>query len=193
MTLDIIPMLPLTLANENAVRPHYDATKAFCQERGAARMLRTIAQLRKADPSFAELVDELGRPNPSWQAEQVRIMLANDAAFREHGDHKGEALTEAKAAEIAKADHDAKLKTYFAMQPEAARRMYFDFGAFPVTLEALKFGRSVIIACADYNALAATHGASTADVVRDKDSEFWQNVTAPEVAQWMDRFCEAWQ
>lgn len=193
MTLDTIPMLPLTLANEQTVRPHYEAVKAFCQERGAARMLRTIAQLRKADPAFAELVDEVGRPNPQWQAEQVRIMLANDAAFREAGEHKGEPLTEAKAAETAKADHDAKLKTYFAMQPEVARRMYFDFGAFPVTLEALKFGRGVIIACADYDALTAAHGANTADVVRNAESDFWQNVTAPEVAVWMDRFCEAWQ
>lgn len=193
MTLDTVPMLPLTLANEQTIRPHYDRTKAFCQERGAARMLQTIARLRKADSGFAELVDEVGRPNPSWAEKQVRIMLANDAAFHEAGEAKGEPLTEAKAAEIVKADHDRVIRDYFTQKPEVARQMYFDFGAFPVTLEALKFGRGVIIACADYDALDAMHGANACELLRSEGSDFWQNVDASEVAAWMDRFCEAWQ
>lgn len=193
MTLADIQPLPITLANEHIVRPQYDRVRAFCQERNAVAMLRTVARLRAEDEALAALIDEFGRPSQTWLDKQVRTMLDNDRAYREHvPETSGPELTEEVARETAKADHTRILTDYLQSRPDVSRKLYFDFGAFPVTLEGLKFGIDVIRAVGDLNAVEATHGAN-ARILVETDSEFWQNVTAAEVAAWVSRFCEGWQ
>lgn len=189
-----IPILPITLGNEAKVRPHYEAVRTFCQERGVTRYLQTVARLRKRDPQLSELIDNVGQASTAWIDKQVLRMLENDAEFiRESGSDR-EPLTEELARKTANEDHSKRLREYFAANPEAMRLLYFDFGAFPTTLEALKYGISIIIACADYEAIERTHGAETANVIRSGEgSEYWQAATATEVAEWVNRFCEAWQ
>ena len=195
-TISDIKPLPITLANEHRVRPFYDKVRAFMQEKNAVAMMRTVARLRVADPMLSELIDEFGRPSDAWFAKQVDVMLSNDAAFREHQQSEGlptaEPLTRELATETAKADHKRIMSEYFVGNPEVARQLYFDFGAYPVTLEGLKIGIDTIRGCGDLDALEATHGANARELVAT-DSEFWQNVTAAEVADWVTRFCEAWQ
>lgn len=195
-TISDIKPLPITLANEHRVRPFYDKVRAFMQEKNAVAMMRTVARLRVADPMLSELIDELGRPSDAWYAKQVDVMLSNDAAFREHQQSEGlptsEPLTRELATETAKADHKRIMSEYFVGNPEVARQLYFDFGAYPVTLEGLKIGIDTIRGCGDLDALEATHGANARELVAT-DSEFWQNVTAAEVAAWVTRFCEVWQ
>lgn len=195
-TISDIKPLPITLANEYRVRPFYDKVRAFMQEKNAVAMMRTVARLRVADPMLSELIDEFGRPSDAWYAKQVDVMLSNDAAFREHQQSEGlptsEPLTRELATETAKADHKRIISEYFVGNPEVARQLYFDFGAFPATLEGLKMGIDTIRGCGDLDALEAAHGANARELVAT-DSEFWQNVTAAEVADWVTRFCEAWQ
>lgn len=195
-TISDIKPLPITLANEHRVRPFYDKVRAFMQEKNAVAMMRTVARLRVADPMLSELIDEFGRPSDAWYAKQVDVMLSNDAAFREHQQSEGlptsEPLTRELATETAKADHKRIMSEYFVGNPEVARQLYFDFGAYPVTLEGLKIGIDTIRGCGDLDALEATHGANARELVAT-DSEFWQNVTAAEVAAWVTRFCEVWQ
>lgn len=191
-----IPALPITLANEHKVRPFYDKVRTFCQERNAVAMMRIIARLRSADPTLGELIDEVGRPSEVWMLKQVDLMLSNDAAFRANNEAEGIAsgpeLTRELATETAKKDHARYMTEYFTANPNVSRQLYFDFGAFPATLEGLKFGIGIMRACADYDALQATHGASTADMVRAEHGELWDNATAAEVAVWVNRFCEGW-
>lgn len=189
-----IPILPITLGNEAKVRPHYDAVRSFCQERGVTRYLQTVARLRKRDPQLSDLIDNVGQPSGQWIDKQVLRMLENDAEFLRESGSDREPLTEEIARKTANEDHSKRLREYFAANPEAMRLLYFDFGAFPTTLEALKFGVGVIIACADYDAVERTHGAETVEAIRaGESSEYWQRATATEVAEWVNRFCEAWQ
>lgn len=195
-TIADIQPLPITLANEHKIRPFYDKVRAFMQEKNAVSMMRTVARLRVADPMLSELLDEFGRPSESWFTKQVEVMLSNDVAFREHRQSEGlptaEPLTRELAIETAKKDHARIMSEYFVANPEVARQLYFDFGAYPVSLEGLKIGIDTIRGCGDLDALEATYGANARESVVT-DSEFWQNVTAAEVAAWVTRFCEAWQ
>lgn len=193
-----IPALPVTLANEHKVRPVYDRLRTFMQERNAVAMMRTIARLRAHDPMLGELIDEVGRPSAVWMAKQVQTMLDNDAAFREHQASESVETSAPLAREMAdataKADHARIMAEYFRGNPEVARQLYFDFGAFPVSLEGLKVGIDAIRECADYDALERTHGANAANMARSNDeAELWQNATAAEVADWVNRFCGQWQ
>lgn len=195
-TIADIQPLPITLANEHKIRPFYDKVRAFMQEKNAVGMMRTVARLRVADPMLSELLDEFGRPSETWFTKQVDVMLSNDAAFREHQQSEGlptaEPLTRELAIETAKKDHTRIMSEYFVANPEVARQLYFDFGAFPATLEGLKMGIDTIRGCGDLDALEAAHGGNARELVVT-DSEFWQNVTAAEVAAWVTRFCEDWQ
>lgn len=189
-------MLPVTLRNEHVVRPHYEAARKFTQERSITQALRTIARLRQHDPLLSDLIDEIGQPSKAWLDRNVKLMMDNDKADRaavvEAGGSEREALTEELALTVAKADHERIMRDYFSANPEAARQMYYNTGAFPATLDALKLGMGIVIACTDYDALTASHGANTADVVRSEDSDLWQMTTAAEVADWVTRFCEVW-
>lgn len=189
-----IPILPITLGNEAKVRPHYEAVRTFCQERGVTRYLQTVARLRKRDPQLSDLIDNVGQASGQWIDKQVLRMLENDSEFlRETGSDR-EPLTEEIARKTANEDHSKRLREYFAANPEAMRFLYFDFGAFPTTLEALKYGVAVIVACADYDAVERRHGAEMVESIRaGESSEYWQAATATEVAEWVNRFCEAWQ
>ena len=203
ITLAQIPHLPVTLANEAKVREHYDRVRTYCQSHGVQQMVRTIARLRGNDPVLRDLIDEVGQPSAAWLERHTTMMLDNDVAERQYTNEQREAmgqtpldspaLTKEQAAEIVKKDHAERMRQYFAVNPEAARQMYFDFGAFPATLDALKVGRGIILGCADWDAVAGKHGAENANVWQDENGECWQTVTATEVAEWVNRFCEAWQ
>jgi len=197
MTIADIPMLPITLGNEQVVRPHYEEARKHAQERGVTRTLRTIARLRQHDPLLANLIDEIGMPSKVWLDRSVRLMLENDAhdraAVREQGGSEREPLTEEFARTIAKADHERTMRDYFSASPEVARQMYYDASEFPATLDTLKLGRGVVIACADYDALERVYGANAGTLVRNENSELWMTATAAEVAEWLTRFCEAWK
>lgn len=196
LTIADIQPLPITLANEHVIRPHFDKVRAFAQEKNAVGMMRTVARLRVADPMLSDLIDEFGRPSDVWFAKQVDTMISNDAAFREHHTSEGlattEPLTREMANETAKKDHTRIMSEYFVANPEVARQLYFDFGAYPATLEGLKIGIDTIRHCADLDALERAHGGNARELITT-DSEFWQNVTAAEVAAWVTRFCELWQ
>jgi len=189
-----IPILPITLGNEPKVRPYYEAVRSFCQERGVTRYLQTVARLRKRDPQLSDLIDNVGQPSAQWIDKQVLLMLQNDAEFLRESGSDREPLTEELARKTANEDHTKRLREYFAANPEAMRLLYFDFGAFPTTLEALKYGIGVIVACADYEAVERTHGAEIAELIKSgEQSQYWQGATAAEVAEWVNRFCEVWQ
>lgn len=197
-TIADIPIIAITLGNEHKVRPIYDRARAYMQEKNAVYMMRTIARLRAHDPMLGELIDELGRPSAVWMDKQVQTMLDNDEAYRAHqqseGQEQAQPLTRELATETAKKDHVRIMAEYFTANPEAARQLYFDFGAFPASLEALKMGIDIIRQCTDYDALERAHGANAGGVVRSSDdSDFWQGATAAEVAEWVTRFCERWQ
>lgn len=193
VTVEEIPMLPVTLRNEATIRPHYEAVRKYAQEKAVTATLRNVARLRQNDPNLANLIDEIGQPSQAWIDKQVALMIENDTAEREALQLDREPLSVELATKTARADHERQMRTYFTLNPEVGRKLYFDAGTFPATLDALKLGRGVVIACADYDALERAHGANTADLVRDVDGEMWMNATAAEVAAWVTRFCEVWQ
>lgn len=198
-----IPHLPVTLGNEATVRKHYDAVRSFCQTQGVQSMLRTIARMRSNDPVLRDLIDEVGQPSAAWIQRQVDLMLSNDQAERNYINEQREAvgqmpldsvpLNKEQATEIARKDHAERMREYFGVNPEAARLLYFNFAAFPSTLDALKLGRDVVIGCADWKAVEAKHGGESVQAWCNVDGEQWQSATATEVAEWVNRFCEAWQ
>jgi hypothetical protein len=195
MRVEEIPMLPLTLGNEQTIRPYYERVRDYCQTHGVQQMVRTIARLRANDPALHALIDEAGRPSDVWIAKQVTTMLANDKMAREFNELAKDVpeLTREAAEAIARKDHEKAMTDYFGMNPGAAQKLYFDFAAFPETLAALKLGRDVIIGCADYDAVDAAHGSENAQALADAESDFWKAAQASEVAAWINNFRAVWQ
>ncbi len=190
-----IDHLPVTLRNQQICKDWYQRISNHIQQRSVEYMLRTIARLRHGSEELAELIDEVGMVNNVTL--QARIVALIEAHKAQH-DYENEQRKAAKQAELeyepmtaeaAKAIAEQELKDSLVVllkdSPEIGRQMYFNLDAFPQTMESMLMGIDCIRATVDYSKLSEneSHAIKSAN-----DSEFWQDVTASEVAQYVNRF-----
>ena len=69
---------------------------------------------------------------------------------------------------------------------DIGRQLYFNVDAFPRTMESLVLGIQVIRATCDRSKLT---GEQIDLIDSNNDADFWQDVSAAEVAAYVDNFC----
>ena len=192
--------LPVTLRNEQVCKAAYLRVKEFMQSRSIEATLRNIARLRANHEELAELIDEVGMLN-------IRTILARaltlQDAHKAEWEYRGKLLAEEgkeqgeyepmpgdAAQAIAKEELQASLTTYLKDKPEIGKSLYFDVEAFPASLEALKMGIAIIRETCDRERITSDESAK---IDSDNDSDFWQGVSASEVAAYVTNFCGAYR
>lgn len=190
-----IDHLPVTLRNQQICKDWYQRISNHIQQRSVEYMLRTIARLRHGSEELAELIDEVGMVNNVTLQARIVALIEAHKAQHEYENEQRKAAKQAEleyepiTAEAAKAIAEQELKDSLVVllkdSPEIGRQMYFNLDAFPHTMESMLMGIDCIRATVDYSKLSEDES----DAIKSaNDSEFWQDVTASEVAQYVDRF-----
>ena len=191
-----ITHLPVTLRNERICKEWYVRIREHIQKRGVEHTLRNIARLRNEYEDLADLIDEVGMINQ--RTVLIRSQYVKEAHESNH-DFENEVRRENKQAEIqyepisdeaAKAIAEKELQeslTYLLQDnPEIGRELYFNVESFPKTMESLVLGIQCIRATCDRSKL---NEEQIALIDSNNESEFWQDVSASEVAAYVDKFC----
>ena len=191
-----ITHLPVTLRNERVCKEWYVRVKEHVQKRSVEHTLRNIARLRNEYEDLAELIDEVGMINQ--RTVLVRAMHVKEAHEAEHNwqnelrrerkeaEHEYEPLTPEAAKGIAEKELQDSLTLLLQDNPEIGRELYFNVEAFPKTMESLILGIHCIRATCDRSKLSEEQVAL---IDSSNESEFWQDVSASEVAAYVDKFC----
>lgn len=191
-----ITHLPVTLRNERVCKDWYVRVKEHVQKRSVEHTLRNIARLRNEYEDLAELIDEVGMINQ--RTVLVRSMHVKEAHEAEHNwqnelrrerkepEHEYEPLTPEAAKGIAEKELQDSLTLLLQDNPEIGRELYFNVEAFPKTMESLILGIHCIRATCDRSKLSEEQVAL---IDSSNESEFWQDVSASEVAAYVDKFC----
>jgi hypothetical protein len=191
-----ITHLPVTLRNERVCKEWYVRVKEHIQKRSVEHTLRNIARLRNEYEDLAELIDEVGMINQ--RTVLIRSMHVKEAHQAEHdwqnelrrerkeSEHEYEPLTPEAAKGIAEKELQDSLTMLLQDNPEIGRELYFNVEAFPKTMESLVLGIHCIRATCDRGKLSEEQIAS---IDSNNESEFWQDVSASEVAAYVDKFC----
>lgn len=191
-----ITHLPVTLRNERVCKDWYVRVKEHVQKRSVEHTLRNIARLRNEYEDLAELIDEVGMINQ--RTVLVRAMHVKEAHEAEHNwqnelrrerkepEHEYEPLTPEAAKGIAEKELQDSLTLLLQDNPEIGRELYFNVEAFPKTMESLILGIHCIRATCDRSKLSEEQVAL---IDSNNESEFWQDVSASEVAAYVDKFC----
>jgi hypothetical protein len=191
-----ITHLPVTLRNERVCKDWYVRVKEHVQKRSVEHTLRNIARLRNEYEDLAELIDEVGMINQ--RTVLVRSMHVKEAHEAEHNwqnelrrerkepEHEYEPLTPEAAKGIAEKELQDSLTLLLQDNPEIGRELYFNVEAFPKTMESLVLGIHCIRATCDRSKLSEEQVAL---IDSSNESEFWQDVSASEVAAYVDKFC----
>lgn len=161
-------------------------------------MLRNIARLRHEYDDIAELIDEVGMINQRTVSQRiVHLMEAHKEEHeyqnelrreRKEAEHEYEPMSNEAAKAIAEQELQQSLTAVLQDSPEIGRMLYFDVDKFPHTMESLRLGIDCICATCDRSKLSED---DIAKIDSANDSEFWQDVTASEVAGYVDNFCDA--
>lgn len=191
-----ITHLPVTLRNERICKEWYVRIREHIQKRGVEHTLRNIARLRNEYEDLAELIDEVGMINQ--RTVLIRSQYVKEAHESNH-DFENEVRRENKQAEIqyeaisdeaAKAIAEKELQeslTYLLQDnPEIGRELYFNVESFPKTMESLVLGIQCLRATCDRSKLSEEQIAL---IDSSNESDFWQDVSASEVAAYVDKFC----
>ena len=191
-----ITHLPVTLRNERVCKEWYVRVKEHIQKRSVEHTLRNIARLRNEYEDLAELIDEVGMINQ--RTVLIRSQHVKEAHEAEHEfqnqirrDNKEseieyEPITDEAAKAIAEKELQESLTYLLQDNPEIGRELYFNVETFPKTMESLVLGISCIRATCDRNKLSEEQIAL---IDSNNESEFWQDVSASEVAAYVDKFC----
>jgi hypothetical protein len=99
-------------------------------------------------------------------------------------------MTDEAAKAIAEKDMQDNLKTYIKDNLDVGKQLYFDTEKFPTTIEALKVGIGIVRDTIDRNKLTDEQNML---IESELDSEYWQNVSAQEVADYVDYFCKSFK
>ena len=191
-----ITHLPVTLRNERICKEWYVRVKEHIQKRSVEHMLRNIARLRNEFEDLAELIDEVGMVNQ--RTVMQRALHVREAHEAEH-DYQNELRRERKEAEIAYEPLSAEaakgiaekelqdsLTVLLQDNPEIGRELYFNVESFPETMESLILGIQCVRATCDRAKLSED---DIAKIDSGNDSDFWQDVSASEVAAYINKFC----
>ena len=191
-----ITHLPVTLRNERICKEWYVRIKEHIQKRSVEHTLRNIARLRNEYEDLAELIDEVGMINQ--RTVMQRALHVREAHEAEH-DYQNELRRERKEAEIAYEPLSAEaakgiaekelqdsLTVLLQDNPEIGRELYFNVESFPKTMESLILGIECVRATCDRGKLT---DEQITLLDSSNDSEFWQDVSASEVAAYVDKFC----
>lgn len=191
-----IDHLPVTLRNERLCKEWYVRVRDHIQKRSVEHTLKNIARLRNEYEDIAELIDEVGMINQ--RTVSLRIKTLKEAHQAEH-DYQNEQRRENKEQELnyeplsdeaAKAIAEKELQESLTVllqdNPEIGRRLYFNVDSFPVTMESLILGIQVIRATCDRSKLSKEEIEL---IDSSNKSEFWLDVSASEVAAYVDNFC----
>lgn len=191
-----IKHLPVTLRNERTCKEWYLRVREHIQKRSVEHTLKNIARLRHEYEDIAELIDEVGMINQRTVSR--RIEHVKEAHKAEHDyqnelrrDNKEveieyEPITDEAAKAIAEKELQDSLTVLLTDNPEIGRQLYFNVDSFPKTMESLVLGIQVIRATCDRSLLQENEIAL---IDSNNDSEFWQDVSAAEVASYVDNFC----
>lgn len=191
-----ITHLPVTLRNERVCKDWYVRVKEHIQKRSVEHTLRNIARLRNEYEDLAELIDEVGMVNQ--RTVLIRAMRVKEAHEAEHNwqnelrrerkeaEHEYEPLTPEAAKGIAEKELQDSLTMLLQDNLEIGRELYFNVEAFPKTMESLILGIHCIRATCDRSKLSEKQIAL---IDSNNESEFWQDVSASEVAAYVDKFC----
>lgn len=191
-----ITHLPVTLRNERVCKEWYVRVKEHIQKRSVEHTLRNIARLRNEYDDLAELIDEVGMINQ--RTVLIRSQHVKEAHEAEHEfqnqlrrDNKEqeieyEPISDEAAKAIAEKELQESLTHLLQDNPEIGRELYFNVESFPKTMESLVLGIHCIRATCDRSKLSEQQIAL---IDSNNESEFWQDVSASEVAAYVDKFC----
>lgn len=190
--------LPITLRNELVCRVAYQKAKEFAQSKNLESALVNIARLRTKHDVLHELIDELGMLNSKTLQRHMQMLKDNHYSAWKHDaqqfddDEKPEyqPMTDDAAKAIAEKEMQDNLKTYIKDNIEIGKQLYFDTEKFPTTIEALKIGIGIIKETVDKSKLNIEQSAA---IESELDSDYWQNVSAREVADYVDYFCKSFK
>lgn len=197
--IDLVP-LPVTLKNEVVCRAAYQRAKEYIQTRNVESVLRNIARLRSSNEILAECIDEIGMINRKTiivYAERLKenhrvewLRQQQEAESRNMSLGSYEPMNEEAAAAIAEQEINANLRTFMKDNPDIGKQLYFDVDSYPTTIDALKTGIGIIRDTVDRDRLTDEEISS---IDSGLDSEYWQNVAAPEVAEYVSKFCRSYR
>lgn len=190
--------LPITLRNELVCRAAYQRAKEFAQSKNLESALTNIARLRNKHEVLHELIDELGMLNSKTLARQMQMLkdnhhsawLHDSTQYEEKDIPEYQPMADDAAKAIAEKEMQDNLKTYIKDNLDVGKQLYFDTEKFPTTIEALKVGIGIVRDTIDSSKLT---DQETLDIQSELHSEYWQNVSAQEVADYVDYFCKSFK
>jgi hypothetical protein len=195
-----ISHLKVTLKNELICRAAYTKAKEFTQSKNVDLVLRNINRLRNQHEDLAEMIDEIGMINKETvkiHAQRLKdnhlagwLRMKKDLEDEDQAVPEYEPMTDDAALASAEAEIQENLKVYLKDNLNIGKSLYFDAERFPESLDALKIGIEILKETIDRSSLSE-------DEIQKIDSEissdFWQNVSASEVADYVTKFCKSFR
>lgn len=188
--------LPVTLKNELLCKSALYKAREFTQSKNIEVILKKLARLRSKHEELQEFIDELGMLNANTviiYAQRLKdnhqaMWMHHEKLMKEEEKDAGEyvPMTDEVARSLAEEEIQSNLKTFLKDNLEVGKSLYFDTDDFPTSIEALKIGIDIIKDVADTSNLTEEEVQKIQSPI---DSEYWQNVGASEVAQFINKFC----
>lgn len=189
-------MLPVTPRNEAKAREWFERLKTYAQLTNAQVFIEALQRLFRADSDVMHYINEYGSLNT------VTIQRMAEEAVQAHKEDYEYRHAEAQAngedygaeyvplpLDVALADAKERLKQgwkeYQRDNPEAMKSVLFDLQGWPVTFDAMNEGIKCIRSTV---CRVKTDRETLALIDSETTGEWWQDVTALEVAQYVDSF-----
>ena len=191
-----VHIMPITLRNEGKAREWHKRITEYSNKVNASVFIDTLQNVFRLYPDTMDFINEIGGLNTETIKRRGDAMIAAQRAVWEN--EKAEAEKEGKeytkeyqpmsedvAYKLAAEELSKSWQVFLRDNQEVGKLLYFNLQGFPVTLDALKLGIECIKDTVDRS---RTSGDVLAEIDSDVSGDFWQDVTAAEVAAYVDTF-----
>jgi len=187
--ITVLPF-PVTLKNHQAAKEWVDKVRVIAASEGVHQQQSKILQAIKTWPELLEFIDNRGLPNPvAIERYEGMIRRQQVKYWDEHKTPKKERVmpSDEEIRALAEEQVNQQIRNCVLSNQEIAKLLYFMDDAYPETATALLTGIEVIKATADR---AKMDDETKALIDSALDSDFWQERTASEVAEYVNLFRE---
>lgn len=196
-----VALQPVTLRNQTECSELLAKAKELIASNNTNVVYTIIRDAMRMNPEVTDFIDVHGNLNQTAINSEIESIRTSHRADYDHAKEQHDKEQEGQEAPTAFPDYEPLPESEIVKQAnetvskgwalflkdnqEVARKLYFDMTGYPSTLQALKLGVDIIKQTVDRK---VTDADTVALIDSDITSDFWLDVSAHEVAQYVDTF-----